>query len=198
MRSKEKNLTDTNSMRKKNRVHSVIFGVICFILIFGLAPEIIISSYSTSAARKVRSLLSPRASLESLPQEVTLTMDGNTTTINKNADSYRILLALLRLIHSEDARKKAGEPPFGFHRVRCGELAIRHLGLPFHCELYRSTDNTNYLFIAIPYGNNRPGHALPWILDNNKLGTLARSQLPSTSPDRKSTITSEQGGGEDK
>ena len=184
-------------MRKKNRVHSAIFGIICFILIFGLAPEIIISSYSTSAARKVRSLLSPRAPLESLPQEVTLTIDGNTTTINKNNDSYRTLLALLRIIHSKDARKKAGEPPFGESRLRCGELVIRHLGIPFHCRLYRSTANTNYVLIAIPYGNNRPGHALPWILDNNKLGMLARSQLAPISPNEKSTITGEQGGGED-
>lgn len=181
----DKHRSETNRTRKKNRVHSVIFGIICFILIFGLAPGIIISSYSTSAAHKVRSLLSPRASLESLPQEVTLTIDGNTTTINENTDSYRTLLALLRLIHSEDARKKSGEPPFGFQRVRCGELAIRHLGLLFHCKLYRSTANTNYLFIAIPYGNNRPGHALPCVLDNNKLGILARSQLETINPGKR-------------
>jgi len=199
MKSKEERLTGTNNMRKKNRMHTVIFVIICILLVFGPGSEIVISAYSCSAARKVRSLLSPSAPIEGLPQEVTLTIEGNTATFTKGSDSYGSLLSLLRSIHSENARKEAGEPPLGDHKfTRGGEFVVRHLGMPFRCRLYRSTTNTNYVQIAIPYGNNRPGHALPWILDNNKLGMLVRSHLAPINLDQKDTIRGEQSGGEER
>ena len=184
-------------MRKKNRKPSAIFIIICIILIFGLAPGIVLNAYSCSAARKVRSLLSPSAPIDVLPQEVTLTIDGDTATFTKGSDSYRSLLSLLRLIRSEDAVRQAGPHPYT-HGPRCGELVIRPLGVPFHCRLYRSTDNANYIAISIPYGNNRPGSAFPWLLDNNKLGMLVRSQLAAIYTDKKTTTEGEQGGGEER
>ena len=149
--------------------------VVGLVLVLAIAPEIAISTFSTSAAHKVRALLAPEAPVAALPRQVTVTIEGVTATYTQGTDAYEHLLGLLRLRHSDDAVEHAGSYPASASTASCGELVIRHLGLPFRCKLARSTVNPNYLRVAIPYGNGRPGYALPWIIDDNQLGKLVQN-----------------------
>ncbi|SRR6266446_1395945 len=162
-------------MQTKKITRGVVL-VIGIVFALAIAPEVVISTFSTSAAQKVRALLAPEAQVAALPQQVTITVDGVTATYTKGTDAYEHLLALLRLRHSDDVVEQAGPYPASGSISSCGELAIRHLGLPFRCKLARSTINPNYLQIAIPYGNGRPGYALPWIIDDNRLGGFVQSR----------------------
>ena len=145
------------------------------VLALAIGPEIVVSTFSIGAAREVRAMLAPDAPVWELPQHVTLHIAGKTATYTQGTDGYAQLLALLRLKHSEVEVEKAGPYPSSYNTSNYGELTIRHLGLPFHCKLKRSIVNPNYLLIAIPYGNGRPGAALPWIIDDNRLGEFVKS-----------------------
>lgn len=184
-------MLSVTTMPTKRRILTAIVTAFGIVLVLLVAPELVIGTYSTAAAHKVRALLSPATQFESLPQQVTITIDGVTTTCTKGSAAYRHLLTLLRLRYSDDAVRRAGPYPNLGSVSRCGELTIRHLGLPFHCRLSRSTVNSNFVQIAIPYGNGRPGYALPWIIDNNQLGNVAQDHLLGT-PNAKGTTTGEQ------
>ena len=147
--------------------------VVCVIFALAILPEILIGTFSTAAAHGIRALLATNAQDAELPKQVTVTIDGATATYTRGTAAYKQLLVLLRLRHSEEVVQTAGSYPSGA-RVPCGELMIRHLGLPYRCKLSRSTGNPNYLSIAIPYGNGRPGTAIPWIIDENRLGAFVQ------------------------
>ena len=76
--------------------------------------------------------------------------------------------------HSDSAFEQAGRPPANMNRAFYGEIVIRQLGIPSHLKIYRSSENQNYFWIAVPHADGLGTH-YPLLALGSEFANLVQS-----------------------
>jgi len=153
------------------RIFLVFCCLVCAFPVLALLNPLWAFAFS-GLTKNIHALLVPSAPVEDLPQQVSITIDGSTATFCKGTPDYDRLIELLRVARSNAGLPpSAGPYPYGGNRLLCGTLTIQFCWIPFHFNVYRSTENRNYLWIKIPKMNGY-GNSLPMIIDDGRLFRL--------------------------
>ena len=153
----------------------ILAVVIAFVGLSFILPECHKAIFVGPSVHGARAMLDPDAPDDSLPAQVTLTLDDATATFHRGDAGYSTLLSVLRAVRFPDAVQATGTfPSISDGRMRCGDLAITSRGATSHFLLARSASNPRYFWLRLPH-LNRGGFGFPMFIDDGRLTPLVQT-----------------------
>jgi hypothetical protein len=140
-------------------VWKVILAIVCLLFIEIILQGFFPAGIETKSAKAANAILFYPDKVNGLPNEIEITIDGMRAVFYKNTKPYNDLLIFLQRGRSNEIMNNAGPYPKDIGMV-CGEMRISSYGIPFHFEIRRSDENTNYYRIILPKLTS-PGRTLP-------------------------------------
>jgi hypothetical protein len=143
-----------------NFAWKLILVIICLLFLGFILQMFFPAGFATKATESAGAVLSYPEYTNELPDKVEITIDETKAVFCKNTKPYNDLLIFIQKGRSSEAIEKAGSPPQDIFGKICGEMKITSFGIPFHFEIRRSNENTNYYRIILPKLTS-PGRSLP-------------------------------------